>query len=164
MASFSKSDYTVNKYSKGIVYLFADHAIEITLEDYLSENPSNTEEDFQELKILSDSLYRREMLDTYNQCRLNLSMCGMDRQTDPSPLPEDGFINALDKQYSLNALKQLLNSGELTDIQRRRFLLYIGEGLSLREIAAQEGRSHLPVYRSINSAFNKLKKYFAQQG
>mgnify|MGYP001105847572 CR=1 FL=1 len=45
-----------NRYSKGIVYKFADGIVEITLEDYLRDNPDKTEEDFAELKAMRVSI------------------------------------------------------------------------------------------------------------
>lgn len=46
MKNYRKSDYALNKYRKGIVYKFADGIVEVTLEDYLRENPDKTETDF----------------------------------------------------------------------------------------------------------------------
>ena len=57
MRNYRKSDYAINKYSPNIVYRFHDEIIEVTLEDYLKENPDKTEQDFAELKALSDQIY-----------------------------------------------------------------------------------------------------------
>ena len=57
MQNYRKSDYAVNKNSPNIVYRFHNEIIEITLEDYLKENPDKTEHDFAELKALSDQIY-----------------------------------------------------------------------------------------------------------
>lgn len=54
MQNYRKSDYAINKNSPNIVYRFHNEIIEITLEDYLKENPDKTEHDFAELKALSD--------------------------------------------------------------------------------------------------------------
>ena len=53
MNNYRKSDYAVNKFSEGIVYRFNSETIEVTLEDYLKENPGKTEQDFQKLKAIS---------------------------------------------------------------------------------------------------------------
>ena len=53
MQNYRKSDYAINKNSPNIVYRFHNEIIEITLEDYLKENPDKTEHDFAELKALS---------------------------------------------------------------------------------------------------------------
>ena len=57
MQNYRKSDYAINKNSPNIVYRFHNEIIEITLEDYLKENPDKTEHDFAELKALSDQIY-----------------------------------------------------------------------------------------------------------
>ena len=57
MRDYRKSDYAINKYSPNIVYRFHDEIIEVALEDYLKENPDKTEQDFAELKALSDEIY-----------------------------------------------------------------------------------------------------------
>ena len=58
MREYRKSDYAINKYSPNIVYRFYDdEIIEVSLEDYLKENPDKTEQDFAELKALSDEIY-----------------------------------------------------------------------------------------------------------
>ena len=46
MWNYRKNDYAANKYSPNIVYRFNDEIIEISLEDYLEENPDRTEQDF----------------------------------------------------------------------------------------------------------------------
>ena len=57
MWNYRKNDYAANKYSPNIVYRFNDEIIEISLEDYLEENPDRTEQDFLKLKALSDEIY-----------------------------------------------------------------------------------------------------------
>jgi hypothetical protein len=46
MKNFENNDYALNKHSEGIVYRFADETTEVTLEDYLVENPDKTSADF----------------------------------------------------------------------------------------------------------------------
>lgn len=57
MRKYQNSDYTVNKFSNGIVYQFADGCVEITLADYLKANPDKTEQDYVQLKAISDEIY-----------------------------------------------------------------------------------------------------------
>lgn len=54
MWNYRKNDYAANKYSPNIVYRFNDEIIEISLEDYLEENPDRTEQDF--CKLFSDQV------------------------------------------------------------------------------------------------------------
>ena len=57
MRNYKDSDYALNRYSQGIVYKFADGIVEVTREDYLRDNPDQTEDDFAQLKALSDEIY-----------------------------------------------------------------------------------------------------------
>ena len=56
--NYRKSDYAINKNSPNIVYRFHNEIIEITLEDYLKENPDKTEHDFAELKARPARMFR----------------------------------------------------------------------------------------------------------
>ena len=62
MKNYKNSDYALNKYSEGIVYQFTDSMVEVTLADYLRENPEKTEADFMELKALSDAIYHLSLI------------------------------------------------------------------------------------------------------
>ena len=58
---FYKSNYGINKNSKGIVYRYADGSVlEITFEKIAAGNPSFTKEDFDKIKELSDKFYHEE--------------------------------------------------------------------------------------------------------
>lgn len=64
MRKYWTSDYAVNKDREGIVYQFADGSeIEISLMEYLQVNPDKTEQDFMELKALSDDIYYEQALE-----------------------------------------------------------------------------------------------------
>ena len=57
MKNYQKSDYALNKMNKeAIMYRFADGIVRVTLKDYIAENPGKTEQDFVELKKLSDEI------------------------------------------------------------------------------------------------------------
>ena len=62
MKKYYESDYALNKYSPNIVYKFADGIHEVTLEQYLKNNPTKTEEHFNELKAISDEDYHESDL------------------------------------------------------------------------------------------------------
>jgi DNA-directed RNA polymerase specialized sigma24 family protein len=51
---------------------------------------------------------------------------------------------------------------KLTGIQRRRYLLHVGKGLTTREIAAVERVAQQVVDRSILAAKKKIKKFLAE--
>jgi hypothetical protein len=78
MKNYKDSDYALNKFSEGIVYRFADRIVEITLKDYLAENPEKTVEDFLELKALSDEIYHQQVIDENRTSRLDVSINGME--------------------------------------------------------------------------------------
>ena len=165
MINYKNSDYAVNKFADGIVYRFNGQTLEVTLNDYLAENPDKTEADFRELKALSDTIYHEQVRDENTNTRLDVSIHGMEEsQSFITSTVEDDFAERQERNAVRNAARQLLESGELTETQERRFRLHFFDGLSLREIANIEGTSHPPVHRSINAATKKLKIFFDQQG
>ncbi|SFG94105.1 hypothetical protein SAMN05660211_04457, partial [Enterocloster clostridioformis] len=78
MKNYTDSDYALNKYSEGIVYKFADGIVEVTLADYLRDNPGKTEEDFARLKALSDEIYHQQDRQAQRTCRLDVSIHGLE--------------------------------------------------------------------------------------
>lgn len=60
------------------------------------------------------------------------------------------------QKYENTRLSSAING--LTEIQRRRFIKF-AEGLSIREIARQEGANFKSVHDSIEQAQKKLKKF-----
>lgn len=165
MKNYRNSDYAINKFSKGIVYRFANRTMEITLADYLAENPDKTEQDFIALKELSDSLYHQQVKNENNQTRKNVTLHGEEYRQDLATLSlETEYFESFDEQRGLEAIRKLLDSGCLTSIQERRFRLYFFKGLTLRGIGKMEGVSHTGVHDSIQSAVKKLKNIFRNGG
>lgn len=163
MKNYKDSDYALNKYSEGIVYKFADHIVKITLEDYLAENPSKTEQDFRDLKALSDEMYHQQVMHEHRTSRLDVSMNGLEKTDQLSaPSPDMVLVHKAEERRALSAARQLLNSGQLTETQRRRFLMHFFHGLSTRRIAVKEHVSHVAVHKSITLAKEKLKIFFEQ--
>lgn len=163
MKNYKDSDYALNKYSEGIVYKFADRIVEITLSAYLAENPDKTAEDFRELKALSDEIYHRQITHEHRTSRLDVPITGLEETEHLSaPPPEIVLIHKAEKNQAMKAARQLLDSGQLTVIQRCRFILHFIHGLSTRQIAAKELVSHVAVHKSIALAKEKLKNFFEQ--
>ena len=166
MKNYNKSDYAINKYSNGIVYCFADETIEVTLELYLLENPDKTESDFLELKMLSDTIYREQDRSETNQTRphkrVPINLCGINDDSDIDPLT--AYIEKIDRENAAHAIRQLLDSGELTQIQEMRFRAHFFNGKSARQIAREEGVSNKNVSKSLLYAIKKLEKIFSQMG
>lgn len=161
MKNYKDSDYALNKFSEGIVYRFADRIIEITLEDYLAENPGKTEQDFLELKALSDEIYHDQDLADNRYSKRKRTLSGMEEADKPSDLPMDEqFIRKHDEANARKAAEKLLHSGKLTEIQRRRFVQHFFRGLSIRQIAALDEVDYRAVWDSLHWASIKLKKFF----
>lgn len=167
--NYRKSDYAINKNSPNIVYRFHNEIIEITLEDYLKENPDKTEHDFAELKALSDQIYYEQDRAESAQTRKDVSIHGLEETEHCATRAldeewEERVVDIQNRRYAWKALEQLFTVGALTEVQKRRFRLHVFQGLSTRQIGRMERTSHQAVAKSINLAIAKLKKYFAAQG
>lgn len=161
MKNYKDSDYALNKFSEGIVYRFADQIVQITLTDYLAENPGKTEQDFLELKTLSDEIYHQQDINENRTSRLDVSMNELEEtEALATASPDAELIHKSDSKNAMEAAKQLLEKGNLTEVQRRRFILYFFRGLSYRQIARREGVHFTSVHESIEAASAKLKKFF----
>lgn len=161
MKNYKDSDYAANKLSPNIVYRFADGTVEVTLEDYLQNNPDKTEQDFVELKALSDEIYHEQIIVTNRTSRLDVTINDLEGTTQLATSPLDvELLGKHDEQKAMAAAQQLLDSGTLTDIQRRRFILHYFKGLSIRQIGVAEDVDYRAVWDSIHWATKKLKKIF----
>jgi hypothetical protein len=162
--NFKYSDYALNKHSEGIIYRFADGIVEVTLADFLAENPSRTAEDFERLKAASDALYLKEDRATNAQTKRNVSLTDSDAVELCTALsPETLVIYEPEEARAMEEKLALANLAlsKLTKVQRRRFLLNRVHGLTTREIADAEGVAHQSVVESIMSAEKKIKKFLA---
>lgn len=165
MKNYTNSDYALNKYSSGIVYRFADHIVEITLADYLAENPGRTAADFQRLKELSDEIYLEQVRDENAQTKKDLSLSGLESWVPSADLPlDEEYIEWQDRKIARQAVRELLERGGLTEVQKRRFVLHIFKGQSSRRIARHEKCSHVAVAKSIKLAKDKLRNIFDELG
>lgn len=169
LRDYRKSDYAINKYSPNIVYRFHDEIVEVSLEDYLKENPDKTEQDFAKLKALSDEIYYEQDRAESAQTRKDVSIHGLEEMDCCSTRPledelEELAVEIQNRRYARIALERLFAAGVLTEVQKRRFRLHVFRGLSTRQIGRLEGTSHQAVAKSLNLAIKKLKKFFAEQG
>lgn len=161
MRKYEDSDYAVNKFSPNIVYRFADGTVEVTLQDYLRDNPGKTEQDFAELKALSDEIYYiQDRNDTRYGKRKNTLGSIEESELFATAALDVMLIQNNDERNAIAAAMLLLESGDLTEIQRRRFMLHFFQGLSYRQIAQHENVHFTSVQESIEAANAKLKKYF----
>ena len=165
MNQYLFSDYALNKHSDGIVYRFADGIVEVTLADYLADNPGKSEDDFRKLKEFSDADYIERDRSEHRQTWKNTSLDALaDTIFLSEPSLEAVVIDAPEetlRNESRIAIAQKV-LGKLTDIQRRRYLLRTIKGLTTREIAALERVSHVAVVYSLEAAEKRIKKYFSK--
>jgi len=160
MRNYKDSDYALNKFSEGIVYKFSDGIVEVTLEAYLKCNPGKTEADFMELKALSDEIYhQQDLADTRHRKRERVLKEGEDIELLPTDTLEDLLIEKQEKGYVMEAVKLLLQSGDLTEVQQHRFICHFFKGQSYRQIAKKENVHFTSVQESIEVSMVKLKKY-----
>ena len=167
MKNFTKTDYASNRNSEGIVYRFANQTVVVTLDDYLRENPDKTAADFVALKALSDEDYyetdRRDYRQTWKNTPLDKLFEEETAILATSSL-EDDFIEC-EEQKALSAKQKAIASNaldKLTDVQRRRYLMYHVDGLSMRQIAEREGVIHSKIQNSLESAQKKIQKILAE--
>lgn len=74
------------------------------------------------------------------------------RAFQPAESLEETVLKNLQIEELHRAIKRL------PETQRRRLILYFFEGLTYEQIAEQEGCTKMPIKRSIDTAFEKLKK------
>ena len=162
MKNYSDSDYAVNKNAKGIVYRFVDgSSVVITIEDYLRENPEKNESDFNELKSLSDSDYLEQDRNDYRLTRKNVSFQVLVESAACSAMSsEEEVIDILDKaeDEKHQREKACMVLDKLTEKQRRRYLMYYVDRLTMRQIADIEGVNHSKIQKSLEAAKKKIQK------
>lgn len=155
MKNYHDSDYAVNRYSKAIVYRFADKVVEVTLEAYLAQNPDKTERDFEELKALSDEIYYEQDRSENAQTKKNISLHGIEETDKLSTAPlEDEYIRHQEERL----LEDIIDK-HLTEKQARRIRRCIYQGLSSRKIARLEGLHYRTIQDSLVLAKKKIEKH-----
>ncbi len=161
MKNYRESDYALNKYSKGIVYKFADGIVVVTLEDYLRENPDKTEADFQAIKRLSDEWYLDQVRLETAQGNKRVSLNGLEEtEACATRALDDEYIESEEKKRLMIAVDKLFREGRMTQKQKRRFIQHYIYGLSLRQIAAAEAVHFTSVEESLKSVSDKLRRFF----
>lgn len=163
MKNYRKSDYALNKFSEGIVYQFSDGTLEISMADYLRDNPDKTEADFLALKALSDEIYLEQVRLETAQGNKTVSMTELeDTIAHPAPSLDDSYIMADENRRIKLAVDKLFQYGKLTPKQKERFVRHFFVGVSLRKIASDEGVHFTSVDECIRRAVDKLRTYFKE--
>lgn len=178
----AKSDYAINKKNEGIVTRFADGTIHVyTLDDYRRDHPDKTDAeaqaDFHLLKEMSDEDYRVTDRANCNYSRRTVSFENFERLSkDAVPSREDELIATIDHHAFLERRGQMSKQTQsalatLTEKQRRRYELYICEGLKVGEIVERERLespdmaqiTHQSVSESIKAAEKRINKFLMRQ-
>lgn len=161
MRKFQNTDYVRNKYSKGILYKVSDGYIEVTVEQYLKENPDKTEQDFMELKRISDEIYYKQNQEEAAYAKRKEELKAVEEIEQVSAGMFDlEIIKKMEEEEMKQAVKKLLEMENLTLIQKRRFYLHFYEGMSYRQIAKLDGVHFTSVQESIEVCVKKLKKIY----
>jgi DNA-directed RNA polymerase specialized sigma24 family protein len=156
MKNYRNSDWAANKYSRGIVYRFADGTVEVTLADYLRENPDKTEKDFAAIKAVSDELFLEQVRGDNVQSKHTIPLCSIaETARCYAPTPEE------QSAYTERVCLAKAALDVLTSAQRRRYLLHKLHGMTTREIAETEGVSQRSVMGSLELAARKINKFLA---
>ncbi|MDR0813028.1 MAG: RNA polymerase subunit sigma-24 [Oscillospiraceae bacterium] len=156
MKNYRNSDYAANKYARGIVYRFADGTVEVTLADYLRENPGRSEDDFAAIKAFSDALFLEQARGDNVQSKHTTPLCSIaESALCITPSPEERFAYTERTRLAKAALDVL------TTAQQRRYILHKLHGMTTREIAETEGVSQRSVMDSLELAQRKINKFLA---
>ena len=159
----TKYEWEENRSSEHIIYCFADGTTKvITMEDYLREHPEHTAEDFKRIKQLSDEMYRTDY-----HADQRYSNWKADEDFDHAAallasmeeLPLDRVIRLEHWRTARQAAHQLLRSGRLTPVQRRRFIAYFIHGKSLAEITREENIRHTSARECILRLTERLRQF-----
>lgn len=157
-----KSDYSLNKKdTTAIVYIDADkHIIRLTREDFASE------EEFQNWKTWSDADYHDTEKRNHFQDNHTVSMEELGANSI-SVHGVDAMLEAkhdrLEKmQHDADLVRQI--KSKLSETQFRRLWMFHVGGMTMREIAKEEGVSFQCVHKSIAAAKKKIFVFFKKQG
>ncbi len=163
MKNYRDSDYALNKFSKGIVYIFADEIREISFEDLLRENPNATEAEFLRIKEISDSIYYVQDRTKNVQTRKNVSIHSLEETDLCATLSiEEEYLLSEDKRRAMMAADKLFRDVNVTEKQKQRFIWHCIYRMSFRQIAEIEGVHHTSVEESVNRVLKKLRRYYEQ--
>lgn len=167
MKNYKDSDYALNKFSENLVYRFGNRIVEVTLADYIAAYPDHTKQDFLKWKALSDAIWLEQDRAENAQTKRNSPLDGAEKiALCYAQSPEDTLMNEIcareeDERQRRRLIIANLAMDKLTDVQRKRYLLYHVDGLTMRQIADKEGVGHTKIQKSLEGAEKKIKKILA---
>lgn len=152
----NKSIYALNKKDPdAIIYKDAmGEIIRLTRDDF------DTEEEFLKFKKMSDENYRIEENNEQKHNRRIVSLSVISEQTTASSSIEESLEEGQEELRKNKIIKLLKSSilNDLTEVQKRRLLMYYISGLSEEQVATKENVSHQAVSKSLQSAKKILEK------
>ena len=152
MIPYYNRDYAWNKGAdNAIVYRFDDGTkATVTMEDILKSDPSMTMERALEILHFSQTDYEIADLQEHQEGNYTLSLSDSDGM---QPSPESQMVQRFEQAESEQRARliQRCIDEQLTEVQRRRLLLYM-EGSNMRQIAVSEGVRQNAVWQSISTA------------
>ena len=159
--NYNHSAYARNRYASGIVYSGADGVYELTEETFLASDPKLTHKDFVKYKKISDiDYFKQDRADT-KEIRHTVPIDGLE-ESDAfcTESVADEYIRHEEEKSSptISDAMAVLETC-LTKTQKRRYLLYVVEGLSTWEIAEIEGKHQNAIWKSIEHSKEKIKKF-----
>lgn len=161
MKDYKKSDYALNKNGKGIVYRNADGStLEITFEKVAEGNPEFTYEDFKKLKQFSDQIYLEQVKADNAESYYVKTSLDVTKDSDwlATPTLEETAFKETAVLPDMETVRELAQR-HLTEIQKRRFLMYL-EGVTMAKIAEIEGVRQNAIWESIMLSRKKLRNLF----
>ena len=143
-----KNDVARNKKrADAIVYAGAADEVVLTQRDFESE------EEFRRWKAWSDADYKQtEKAMRRNYDHVIYGLDGKEFSVQEEDKQKDIFVD----EMTIRAI--------LTERQFKRLTLYVIRGMTVEQIAEQEGVAHQNVSKSIRQAKKKIKFFFEKQG
>lgn len=134
----------------------------IRIQDYYKEAVGDAEYTYVTLEVyeILANTFRREahaeqMRDLRNRTAEGYTEGDTEDLLMESPEPLEDMVI---RQMEIETLQKAMQT--LSEIQRERLHLYFFEGMTTREIATKSGVSQMVVWKSIQGAIKKLKKFF----
>lgn len=157
-----KSIYALNKKDpNAIVYVDADgNLIRLTRDDFASE------EEFLRWKDWSDNNFHDEENGDHRQANYTVSLEGLSEEAIAVMSVEDYHIAELNANERRELAQYLIHGLHvcLTETQRRRLWKYCVENKTIRAIADEESSYRNAVWKSIDSAKQKINDFLSKKG
>lgn len=132
MGNYANSEYVKNKHSKDIVYLTVTGVVKVNVKDFLEENVNLTTDKFNEIKQISDSIYQNIDKSDNNYFKHKVSL------DDLNDCVLFRLSERVDNESTSDIFSICLNTNFLTDVEKRRLMLYFFNELNYEKIANLE--------------------------